>query len=87
VSTNATAGADAAAIVSRAFHTYRDGFRAFTARARTHFEAADWHAAQRGSAERLDLYGACLSGALSRLRQRLGDRFLDRAVWRAANRA
>jgi isocitrate dehydrogenase kinase/phosphatase len=87
VSTNATAAADAAAIVSQAFRTYREGFRGFTARARAHFEAADWHAAQRDSAERLDLYGACLAGALSQLRERLGDRFLDRALWRAANRA
>ena len=87
MSTNATAAADAAAIVSQAFRTYREGFRGFTARARAHFEAADWHAAQRDSAERLDLYGACLAGALSQLRERLGDRFLDRALWRAANRA
>ena len=41
---------------------------------------------QRDSAERLDLYGSCLDEALGRLRKRLGDRFHDRPLWRAANK-
>jgi isocitrate dehydrogenase kinase/phosphatase len=84
---NVTAAGDGAAIIREAFDAYREGFREFTARARAHFESADWHAAQRDSAERLDLYGACLVGALARLGERLGDRFHERALWRAANRS
>jgi isocitrate dehydrogenase kinase/phosphatase len=82
-----TAAGDAAALVREAFLAHREEFRAFTARARVHFEAADWHAAQRDSAERLDLYGRCLAGALERLRDRLGERFPEKALWRATSRA
>jgi isocitrate dehydrogenase kinase/phosphatase len=81
-----TAAPDAAAIVREAYEAYREGFRAFTVRARVHFEAGDWLAAQRDSAERLDLYGACLAPALGRLHDGLGERFHERAVWRAVNR-
>jgi isocitrate dehydrogenase kinase/phosphatase len=80
------AAPDGAAIVRDAFDAYQEGFRAFTARARAHFEAGDWLAVQRDSAERLDLYGSCLGEALDRLRRRLGDRFHERPLWRAANR-
>ena len=80
------AAPDGAAIVRDAFDAYREGFRAFTARARTHFEAGDWLAVQRDSAERLDLYGSCLAEALDRLGKRLGDRFHERPLWRAANK-
>ena len=80
------AAPDGAAIVRDAFDAYREGFRAFTARARAHFEAGAWLAAQRDSAERLDLYGACLAEALDRLQRRLGERFPDRPLWRAANK-
>ena len=80
------AAPDGAAIVRDAFDAYREGFRAFTARARAHFEAGDWLAAQRDSAERLDLYGSCLASALGRLRSRLGERFHERPLWRAANK-
>jgi len=83
---SATAAADAVAIVRESFEAYREGFRAFTLLARAHFEAGAWLAAQRDSAERLDLYGACLGDALARLRDTLGDRFHERAVWRAVNR-
>ena len=84
---NVTAAGDAAALVREAYLAYREGFHAFTARARAHFEAADWHAVQRDSAERLDLYAACVEGALARLQRTLGDRFSEKALWRAANRA
>ena len=80
------AAPDGAAIVRDAFDAYREGFRAFTARSRAHFEAGAWLAAQRDSAERLDLYGACLAEALDRLARRLGDRFHERPLWRAANK-
>jgi isocitrate dehydrogenase kinase/phosphatase len=80
------AAPDGAAIVRDAFDAYREGFRAFTARARAHFETGDWLAVQRHSAERLDLYGSCLNEALGRLRLRLGNRFHDRPLWRAANK-
>ena len=81
------AARDGAATIEEAFEAYREGFRRFTVRARSHFESADWRAAQRDSAERLDLYGACLGDALESLRTRLGERFHDRALWRAANEA
>jgi isocitrate dehydrogenase kinase/phosphatase len=78
---------DAAAIIGDAFLSYREGFHRFTIRARTHFETADWQGGQRDSAERLDLYAACLADAISRLRETLGTRFHDRDIWRAANEA
>jgi isocitrate dehydrogenase kinase/phosphatase len=85
--TTTPAAADVAGVVHEAYLAYRDGFSGFTARARAHFETADWHGAQQGSSERLDLYGACRNRALERLRESLGERFQDRELWRAANRA
>jgi isocitrate dehydrogenase kinase/phosphatase len=79
------AGRDVAWIVREAFEGYRGGFHGFTARARAQFENADWAEARRITAERLDLYGACLQGALFRLHQRLGEQFDDRDRWHAAN--
>jgi isocitrate dehydrogenase kinase/phosphatase len=81
------AGRDVAWIVGEAFAGYREAFGGFTARARDHFAAADWHAAATLSGQRLDLYGSCLAGALERLQQRLGDAFHDRDGWRAASEA
>lgn len=79
------AGRDVAWIVREAFEAYREGFHGFTARARAHFENADWAEARRITTERLDLYGACLQGALFRLHERLGEQFHDRDRWHAAN--
>ena len=72
-----------AGIVCGAFEAYRGGFTRYTARARAHFEAADWPATQRDSAERLDLYRTCTDGALRELSSLLGARLHDRAAWRA----
>ena len=81
------AARDAAAIIGDAFQAYREGFRRFTTRARTHFESADWTAGQRDSAHRFDLYDTCLADALGRLGAKVGERFHDRALWRAVNEA
>ena len=85
--TTSPAADDVAAVVREAYIAYLEGFHGFTARARAYFETADWQGAQRGSSERLDLYGTCRNQALDRLRERLGERFQDRELWRAANRA
>ena len=81
------AARDGAEVVREAFLAYREGFARFTARARDSFARADWTALSRDSAERLDLYGACLGGALERLGLLLGARLQERPLWHAANRA
>ena len=81
------AARDGAGLVREAFLAYREGFARSTARARDSFARADWAALRRDSSERLDLYGACLAGALDGLRARLGERVHERPLWHAANRA
>jgi isocitrate dehydrogenase kinase/phosphatase len=76
-----------ALIVGEAFEAYHESFRRLTSRARAHFDRAQWAAARRDSADRLDLYGDSLAEVLARLRVRLADRFHDRALWRQANEA
>ncbi len=75
---------DGSATIAEMLQEYRDGFRRLTARARGHFETADWTAASRDSAERLDLYTSCVAAALVRLRGRLGEQLRDHELWRAA---
>ena len=61
----------AASVVLAAFESHAQRFAGITARARRHFERADWLAGQRDSSRRLDLYGECVVEAITGLRERL----------------
>jgi isocitrate dehydrogenase kinase/phosphatase len=50
-------------------------------RAKSHFENRDWHAVQRDSAHRLDLYNAAVQEGLAGLRDLLGPALEARATW------
>ena len=72
-----------AAIILAAYDVYVVRFRELTHRARAHFERRDWHATQRDSTLRLDLYSELVDEALARLRTLLGGCFAERETWAA----
>jgi len=74
---------DGAAIIADAYDGYVLRFRDLTRRARPNFESRDWHAVQRDSAQRFDLYLEAVGGGLERLRPLLDDRVADRPTWPA----
>jgi isocitrate dehydrogenase kinase/phosphatase len=74
---------DGAAIIAETFRSYVERFRDLTHRARANFESRDWHAVQRDSARRFDLYTEAVGEGLDRLRRMLGDRVTDRPTWTA----
>lgn len=76
-----------AAVVLAAFELHAERFARITARARRHFERCDWHAGQRDSARRLDLYGECLDEAKARLGEKLGALASDPDTWHAIRNA
>uniref|UniRef100_A0A832HZI4 Bifunctional isocitrate dehydrogenase kinase/phosphatase n=1 Tax=Eiseniibacteriota bacterium TaxID=2212470 RepID=A0A832HZI4_UNCEI len=78
---------DAAALIADAFRMWTEQFRALTRHARGHFERADWHALQRDSVRRLDLYGDIVAGALIGLRGVLGGAHAERPAWTAVRAA
>jgi len=73
----------AASVVLAAFESHAQRFAGITARARRHFERADWLAGQRDSSRRLDLYGECVVEAITGLRERLGAIAGDHDAWHA----
>lgn len=73
--------ARAAAPILDAFRDYNGRFSDITRRAKRHFERRDWNQAQRDSALRIDLCGACSSETLGRLELQLDDRVRWRPVW------
>src|SRR5437867_6585188 len=77
-------GAD---IIASAFQSYVDRFRELTGHARGHFERRDWHAMQRDSVRRLDLYTESVTGGLRGLRALLEERLAGRPVWAALRAA
>ena len=70
-----------AEIIAASFQTYIERFRRTTQAARGNFERCDWHAAQRDSARRLDLYNETVMEGLLVLRALLGARVNDRPTW------
>ncbi len=72
---------EAAAAIAEAFLGWRRGFRMLSRAARRHFEHGDWHATQRDSSRRLDLYNDHVVGALDGVRDLLGARFGHRGTW------
>lgn len=78
---DAALAADAADLIADAFRQYVHRFDVLTKVARDHFSNRDWHAMQRDSGRRLDLYGDAVGGTQLGLRHLLGDRLADRPTW------
>ncbi len=77
---SALAHETASAIVA-AFARYNAEYRAITRRAPERFENRDWNGVQADVVERLDLYSSMVNQTASELRQRLGTRAMDTALW------
>ncbi|MCS6946963.1 MAG: bifunctional isocitrate dehydrogenase kinase/phosphatase, partial [Steroidobacteraceae bacterium] len=73
---------DCAALIAEHFANYNATFRTITRRAPLRFDARDWHASQRDAVERIELYGQCINTCIAELRLALGERVLERALWR-----
>jgi isocitrate dehydrogenase kinase/phosphatase len=65
------------------FSGYNDEFRAITRRARGRFESRDWANSRVDQVERIDLYDHWVTRLEHWVRERLGDRQHDHALWRA----
>jgi isocitrate dehydrogenase kinase/phosphatase len=79
--------ADASArYIAETFADYNAGFRAVTRRAPERFESRDWRGSQKDAVERIELYDRFVDIAVTGLRQRLGERARDHALWREIRR-
>lgn len=74
---------EAAGLIADAFAQYMRRFLALSRVAGAHFSNRDWHAMQRDSGRRLDLYGDTVNDTQTGLRLLLGDRLADRGTWTA----
>ena len=72
---------EAAGLIADAFTQYVRRFAALSRVARRHFANRDWHALQRDSGRRLDLYGDAVGDTQTGLRLLLGERLGDRGTW------
>jgi isocitrate dehydrogenase kinase/phosphatase len=72
---------DCAQIIASAFESYNAEFRAITRRAPVRFDRRDVRASQRDALERMDLYDRYVDRTIGTLREQLGERALDRALW------
>jgi len=68
------------------FADYRTRFQTITAAARLRFEKADWHAIQRASAARIDLYEDNTESAAKAIVGELGEVVYDANLWHDAKR-
>jgi isocitrate dehydrogenase kinase/phosphatase len=67
----------------RAFLDYESRFGAITQRARERFLACDWPASYADASERLHLYNSALDALTREVKDLMGDRLNERAVWAA----
>jgi isocitrate dehydrogenase kinase/phosphatase len=72
---------DCARAIFDAFGDYNAEFREVTRRARLRFETCDWAAGRRDATERIDLYDRCVARTTEQLRERLGERAIERDLW------
>jgi isocitrate dehydrogenase kinase/phosphatase len=72
---------DCARAIFDAFGDYNAEFREVTRRARLRFETCDWAAGRRDATERIDLYDRYVAQTTERLRERLGERAIERDLW------
>lgn len=68
--------------IAAAFAAYNDEFRAITRRAPQRFDERDWRNSQKDVIERIELYDRSVDATIAQLRLILGDRVLDRQLWR-----
>ncbi|GGO88666.1 isocitrate dehydrogenase kinase/phosphatase [Marinobacterium nitratireducens] len=68
------------------FADYRNRFQTITAAAQLRFEKADWHAIQRASAARIDLYEANTEAAVEAIVEQLGEVVYDATLWHDVKR-
>ena len=67
--------------IAAAFAAYNGEFRAITRRAKSRFEARDWHGSQQDAVERIDLYDKSVNRLVEGMRAHLGERSQDRHLW------
>jgi isocitrate dehydrogenase kinase/phosphatase len=72
---------DCAYLIAGAFADYNAQFRVITRRAPWRFDARDSKGSQRDAVERIELYDRLVSQTIAQLREKLGDRALDRELW------
>lgn len=70
-----------ATLIRDAFNAYQEAFMEITSRSRSRFEARDWAGAQRDAIERLDLYRVKVELLLGAIRDLLGKRAEEKALW------
>lgn len=63
------------------FEHFRHRFETINQRARPRFERAEWEAAQRDGQEKLKVYDEAVSGAVSQLREYLGEQVRETQLW------
>jgi isocitrate dehydrogenase kinase/phosphatase len=68
--------------IARAFVDYNTEFRAITRRAPQRFESRDWRGSQKDAVARIELYDHFVNVTVTQLRERLGERALDRELWK-----
>ena len=71
-----------AQFIAAAFADYNTDFRAITRRAPQRFEERDWHGSQKDVVERIELYDHWVNATVAQRRLLLGERALDRQLWR-----
>jgi len=79
---NRTLADGSAAAIVAAFSRYNAEFRAITRRAPDRFESRDWAGSQADVVARLELYSTMVNDTAAALSATLGERALDRALWR-----
>lgn len=72
-----------AATLAQSFDEYQRRFRDLTRRIAAHFASRDWHAVQRDSVARLDLYKQCIDETVARWHAEHPDGSHDHALWAA----
>lgn len=79
----ATAAARGADTILWAFDDFHQRVRAVTHRVRQRFERCDWIGIRQDTVDRLDLHGRSIGRTCEALREQLGERLTERAVWGA----
>ena len=82
-----TAAARGADTIHWAFDDFHQRVRAVTHRVRQRFERCDWIGVRQDTVERLSLHGRSIAHTWEALREQLGDRLTERAVWGALKEA
>ena len=82
-----TAAARGAATIHWAFDDFHQRVRAVTHRVRQRFERCDWRGIRQDTVDRLGLHAHSIVHTRDALREQLGDRLAERAVWGALKEA